>query len=400
MATPLCKVALLTCNYNGQDIRPITHCIRIYESMCKPYRTAEVILTNSKREANFLDSKVGDQIDFTIQNSWGGTYSLTSYVTALPDMFKTNSIHDDQVTIGTVTQAFMRNKGTTVQWSGKNMPITAAIAAIHGIHIGTPLQVLSTSRGMIATDQIGSYVASGDHPFKVIQDLCARCGYGGYGTGSTVYFEDKYGAVIAPLEQLITAAPDNQLIDSDTWGTHWQHIFGGADAEKAILASKIYHKDGQASGGAGEQVKMSKVDQTVYDQKSKFPVINALQMGFGNLLQFAGRHGGLNLSMITDPARNNMSTDPATWAGPEANFKSQVRDGTNFLIRTTIESGFKDNFTAGKRVDVKLRAPMPGDPRNVQEGPLLIADLMHEAYFDNRDVQGTSTLRGVKIGRL
>jgi hypothetical protein len=402
MPSPICKVGLLQCTFNGLDTRALTHCIRIYETMCKPYRTAEVVLLNTDGQVNGLNPDVGDEIVFSIQDAWGQTYNMTSYVTAIPEQFTSNIIRQDMVTLGTVTGAFMRNKGSVVQWSGKNMPITDAIAAVHGMYIATPINVLLPSLGMIAGDNIGSYIASGDHAFKVIHDLCDRCTYGAVSTGSTVYFENKYSAVVGPLEHILnTSAIGGDLIDSDTWGYDYRHIFGGGGSEKQIIMAKIYHKDGQAGGDAGDQVKQAKQQLTLFNQQTKFPIMNAVQSIAGNakLLKHVGPFGGMSIKMVNDPQRNPQSNDPANSEMAENAFKSLIKDGTNYLIKFPIESGFKAQMTVGNRAEVTLRAPTV-DSVHAVKGPLLIADLMHECYFDNRELSGTSTMRGVKVGGL
>ena len=44
------------------------------------------------------------------------------------------------------------------------------------------------------------------------------------------------------------------LIQKDTWGTDYRHVFGGADADKAIIASKLYKKEGPKQGGGGSNI--------------------------------------------------------------------------------------------------------------------------------------------------
>lgn len=366
--------------------------------MCKYYRTAEIVLINGDGQVNQLALDVGDQVDFLVQDSRGQTYQMTSYVSAIPEMISTDKIRQSEVTVGTVTEAFLRDKASTVQSSHKNMPITTAAQMIHSMYIGTPLQIIEQSLGNIAQDQIGSHIVSGEKPATAIRNIIARANYASVNTGSTVYFENKFSHVIGPLEYFLTGSPiAAALVDRDTWGTDYRHMFGFDSAEGAILASKIYHKEGQASG-AGDQAKTAAQSQTTIDQSKRFPVINDVKKVLNpKFLRFIGGNGGGKiLTTITDAARNPLSTDPAIKALSEAAFKANVKDGTNWLIKTTIESGFKPMLTAGNRFSVTLRAPLTSQT-GVYSGALLAADVMHECYFDNREVMGTTTLRGVKI---
>lgn len=394
----ICKVGLLSCTYNGKDIKLMTHCIRIYETMCKAYRTAEVVMLNDHGQVTGIPGgvNVGDEVTFSILDSWGQIYNMTSYVTAAPDTLN-SAMHEDMVTIGTVTSAFMKDKANIVQHSAKNEVISATAQAIHSMYIGTPLQLPVASIGMIAMDQIGSYISSGEHPITAIRNMIARAKWPG-ASGAAVYFENKFGASLGPLEYYLNESPVGlKLIDSTTWGTDYRHIFGGAGAVNAVLAHKIYHKDGQA-GGAGDQAKAAGQSTTLFSQDKRTAVMNAIpSVNIPNLAKFiSSGSGGIAIHSFMDGARNNMSIDPALQAAAENAVKAKVKDGTNFLIKSTIESGFNDSFTVGNRITAFLRAPLES-PTEVFDGTLLLADVMHECYFDNRIVSGTTTSRCVVV---
>src|SRR4029078_2174612 len=307
------------------------------------YRTAEIVLLNGDGQVNQLQLEVGDICQFSFMDSLSQTYSMTSYVTAIPEMINADKMREDQVTVGTVSISFMKDRGDIVQASFKNTPVTAAAAAVHSEYIGTPLNGhtlgLISSMGMIAADDIGSYIASGDHPFTTIRKILARATFGGFGTGAAVYFENRYGAVINTLEAIITGAPVTslRLEQRDTWGVVGTDIFAIPRARAAILASKVYHKDTNSeSGGAGAGVKAASAAINIIDQFARIPVMKqAKTMMNGALGQFTGKNGGIQTSGLTDKARNPLSVDPATKQTAEDAFKAKVKDSTNFLVKTT-----------------------------------------------------------------
>lgn len=404
----ICKVGLNYNLMNGINVRSITHCIRIFESMCKSYRTAEIVLYNSDGQVNELGLAIGSPVSFEIQNGTGGMYQMDSLVIGIPEQFSTDGIRKDQVTVVTATSAYMKDRGSLVQHSFVNQTITSAIQTIHNQYVGGPLTTVMESKGMIAKDIIGSYIVSNDKPFKAIRDMANRATYGGVSTGATMYFENKTGHVLGPLESFFSPIKVTaELIQKDTWGNYWRDLFAGSDtqSEKAIIASKLYQKEvdpetagGGGGGGSGAALASAAQGKTVYDAAKRDHVVDraAIQIGMISpyLAPFVGKYGGRQITHIMDSARNDLAVDPSTKTEAENAFSARVKNGTNFLVKFTIDSGFKT--TVGEGVNVILMAPLRG-PIATISGDLLNADLMHECYFDNREVMGTTTIRGVKL---
>ena len=124
--------------------------------------------------------------------------------------------------------------------------------------------------------------------------------------------------------------------------------------------------------------------------------MDAVKSTHGPLSKWAmGSSAGLPLTnILTNSLKWPNATAPFTKIAAENAYQAKVKDGINYLVKTTIESGFEDSFTAGNRVTARLMAPLV-DPHNTLDVTLLIADCMHEAYFDDRIVNGTTTIRGV-----
>jgi hypothetical protein len=397
----VCQAAIPALDIKGTDCTKLAHCVRIYESMCKPYRTFEFVMLNTDGQINELSLQIGDTVEFVIANGERATYSATTYVIGLPEQFSTDGIRKDMVTIVTASAPFMQDRGALVQESYKNMPISTAIQMISGQYLKTGIRLMP-SLGMIATDSSGGVRINNEKPFTAIRNLANRMTYGGVGTGSTVFFEDKDGLVMGPLENFFTnMSVATDIIQKDTWGSSWRHLFAGEEAKKAILASKVYHREvpaeeGGQTGSSGSAIAAASQAKTLVDVGSKGIEVTPTRVfnTISTVVPFIGRYGGVRNILNMDSSRNSPSIDPSVKAEMEKAFRAKVRDGTNFLIKTTMDSGFK--MTVGKGVEVVLAAPLLS-PYNAIQGNLLIADLMHEAFFDNREVMGTTTLRGVKI---
>ena len=399
----ICKVALQYCVIRGINVSRVTHAIRIFESMCKPYRTAEIVLLNGDSQINELQLKVGDEAEFMIMDSQGKTYQMISYVTAIPEMFSTDKLREDMVTVATVTNEFMRDRANMVQGSYADMPATSAASIIHNQYISTPLQMGAPSAGPIAKgSEIGGHLVQNQKPFTAIRKILDLANPGGFKTGSYVYFANKIAMRMAPLEQLMVQGPVFDLIQKDTWGISGGHMFGAQDAWKSVLGSKLYHKEASPeAAGAGAAVKAGVQMKNVFDRKIRFPIAEQFAAKVLNpvaapFMATGGALGGRELSKVfTDEAKFPNATSPHIKEPAEADYKAKVRDGTNFLVKCTIEAGFMPQFTVGNRVHVSLMAPLTNE-YNVIEDDLLVADCMHEAYFDQRIVSGTTTIRGVK----
>ena len=388
----------MDCSVNGMNATALVQSLKIYESMCKPYRTAEITFYNNRSQLNLTSLKWGDPVNFAIRNSKGETYIMESYFTASSDDLTYDTVTESMLTITTATVAYFKDQANRVQHSFKNIPATAAASQIHSQYIGTQLQVMSQSMGMIAQDSIGGYVVTNKSPFKAIREILNRAVYGSVKSGASLYFENKRGHVIAPAEQLVNQlSPGVNLEQRETIGDDPYHMFGAGNAENTILVSKLFTKDSGIGDISATEAKVQQTAKTVFEQYGRHP-FERFEKGnssFGkSALSLFSKFPGVSTIEHRSEARNPKQVDPSIKTLQELAYKAYIKNGTNFLVKTTIEGGMK--LTCGEGVNVVLMAPML-EPYASIAGRLLVADLMHECYFDNREIQGTSTLRGVKV---
>lgn len=398
MILNVCKAGIRDCQVNNMDATSLVHSIKIYESMCKPYRTAEITFYNNRGQLNLTGLKWGDDVNFTIYNGRGEQYVMESYFTSSSDDLSYDTVRESMLTITTATLAYFRDQGNRVQASFKNTPATSAAQSVHSQYIGTPLQIMSPSVGMIAQDSIGGYVVTNKSPFTAIREILNRAVYGSVKTGSSLYFENKNGHVIAPAEQLINQlSPTVKLEQRESIGENPMDMFVGGAGENNILISKLFTKDGGIGDISATEAKVAQSAKTVFEQYGRHP-FERYEKGNsafpkGNFALFS-KFPGISTIEHRSEARNPKQVDPSIKTLQELAFKAYIKNGTNFLVKTTIEAGMK--LTCGDGVEVVLMAPLL-DPYGSIAGRLLVADLMHECYFDNREISGTSTIRGVKV---
>lgn len=402
------KCGLRACKIEGADVRRHIKSISIYETMCKPYITAKITVLDDNNIINTLQLRGGERVSFAIDAGFGRIYESIQYVLSVDGESTSENPRTSLYTITTATESYFNDKASMVQKSDVNITATQAASQIHSEYIGkdAPLNVLMHSLGMIAKSDIGGFITSNKKPFKAIEDIIERAGYGGLATGSTVYFRAANEYVIAPLEHLFKQmSAQETFIQSQTWGSHWTDTF---EAFNAIIdAQTVVEKDKSGRGGMNNIAAAAKGAVNLFDvAKGTEAIKQAGQIAtdtlggglIGAAAQFAkGKWGGISNVLQMDSRRNEVATDQGMNAVKENMFQAQVKDSVNYYIRVPIQTGI--NVTVGKGVDAKLLPPS-GDLNKVYNavgGMMLVADVCHECFFDSRERQGTTIFRGVQI---
>lgn len=403
------KVRLRKCTIKGTDFRYLVNNITVYESMCKPYITAKITVVDNNNAVNTLQLRGGEKVSFAFDGG-GRVYEMDTYILSLTGETSTQNLRTQIYQISVASESYFKDRANLVQKSFVNMPGTAAVQQIHETYVGgdAPLNILMPSLGLIAKDTIGSYITANVKPFKAIEDIAKKLTYGAYKTGSTVYFRNRDEYVFGPLEHIFnTLSPVESFIQKNTWGADWKDIFNSYNA--IIAASAVVNEDQVGRGGSQAISAAMNQAHTIYDHKLKKTVIqkmgsqisagaalgNAMLSGMKN---WSKKHGGIVNVLQMDSSRNELSTDAAMNAPQEKLFQAMVKDSPNYIIKVPIQTGI--NCTVGRGVNAKLLAPH-GDQntgRTTVGGLMLVADLMHECYFDDRLVQATTTMRCVSGG--
>lgn len=396
------------CTIQGADVRKHTQKISIYETMCKPYLTATIVINDTSNIINNLMLRGGERVSFVIDTGIGKIYESVQYILSINEAESQDNFRSMVYTIQTASESYFNDRAGLVQRSDVNIPATAAAQLIHSEHVGTdaPLQVLMPSLGMIAKSDIGGFVTSNKKPFKAIEDILARCSYGSIKSGSTVYFRDRDSYVIAPLEHLFnTMSAQEKFVQKQTWGADWRDTF---NAYNAIIhaSTKVNETEGKQRGGMNNIAAAAKGALNVFDVAQGKEVVmktaqaaKAIQGSLSGIAQQFGRgkFGGIPNVLQIDSRRNEPSNDQSLNMVEQNMFQAQVKDSVNYYIKVPIQSGI--NITVGKGAHASLLPPV-GDldkGRQLIGGLMLVADVCHECIFTDTIVQGTTTFRGVTI---
>ena len=389
-----------------------TQAVRIYETMCKPYLTAQLTINDTNNAINALQLRGGERVAIVLDPGLGKVYETVQYILQIDEQEDPQNFRSKIYQISTASESFFNDRAGMVQRSDSLIPHTSAAEAIHSEYIGTdaPLNIALPSLGMIAKQEIGGFITANKKPFKAIGDILARASYGGFKTGSTVYFRNAQEYVMAPLEYLFaTMGSQERFIQRQTWGAHWEDVFGGGpeSSYRAIIRATTKVKEGDKQvGGAAELAAAAKGALNVWDvTKGSEVVMQAASLAAavanpmaGLISQFGkGKYGGIPNVLQLDTRRNEASTDQSLNMVAQNMFQAQVKDSVNYYIKVPIQTGI--NVTVGRGFTAKL-IPPTGDLNkgtSLIGGLMLAADVCHEAVFTDALVQGTTSIRGVQI---
>jgi len=407
------KVRLRSCTLNGVSLYQYTQNIKVYESMCTPYIKCELtIIDNNGIIAGIAErsssSLAGMPVTFAFDD--GETvYERTEQTVLTVDAQPSEANKRVQVyTIGTIGVSYLNDRKSLVQKSFVNTNATNAAGQIHNQYIGTDagLRLLSASIGMIAKDSIGSFPISNVKPWKAIEDILRNRVTYGSAANPTVYFRDRSSYVMGPLQDIFRqASPAVTVVEKATWGTTVHDMF--VNAHYAIVAATLIVKKEDAAQKGHTKIHHSAAaamqSLNIWDQAG-----SKIAMEFGakatgiagivtSLAGGASKLGGSMNNLIFNSLRNDLSSEPALKRTQEQAFMASVADADKYLVKVPIRAGLK--LTAGGGVDARILAPAGASDRaRVVGGNMLVADVMHDCYFDKREAQAFTTFRGVKIG--
>lgn len=403
------KTLLLGCELDGANISRFVNSIQVYESLCKPYITAKIVVFDNNNVINTMNQAKGGLKGKPVYFAFTGgeeIYQQQQYVFEIKELPSQENLRYIVYEISTIGLAYYKDRANLVQTSPSNQPATAVAQQIHDQYLGgdAPLRVMMPSNGFLAQDTQGGFDIPNVHPFKAIRDVLDRATYSAFPSGTSVYFRDRDSYVMAPLEMLFaTMGEQARFIQSATWGTHIDHIF---DAHFAIISASTVTGNGEGGAGKGGNLAAAASQgHTIMDRK-KHQIINEAQAGLQSLAPwanmalpaFGSKFGGKINVLAMDESRNPLQTDPALFKRAANLFQAAVKDAANYHIKVPIKGGLK--CTVGKGIYAKLIPPVGdlGETTHPVSGRMLCADVVHTAFFDKRTVQGTTTIRAVLPG--
>jgi len=404
------KVRLNRCKLAGTYITQWVQNIKVYESMCTPYIKSDITVVDNGTDRMGTAGIIkgisaqtdlpGAPVDFSFH---GGdhTYVRNEQVVLTVDSQPAEENKRTRIyNIGTIGASYRDDKQGLVQKQFVNISAIQAAKQVHQEYLPSdpaPVNTPMDSQGPIAKDTIGSYTISNKKPFAAIEELLHRATYAGLPC-PTVYYRDADAFVMAPLFAVfLQASPQHSFTEYGTLGIDTSDIFdsNGRGHNSIIASSVIIKEDDLAKGGRNQLSTFKALTQqhTVFDwAKNIMPVDlpgGKTGGGFPNVLNF-------------NSYRNDLSHDPSMCKPQSEEFLARVKDADKYLVKVPIRYGSK--VTVGKGVQLRMIAAggSGGDSAQVPQsmeikGVFLVADVMHDCYFDHRTLMGTTTMRVVKV---
>jgi len=192
--------------------------IYVYEDICKPYFTATMVIENFLNVTElFLAPTVPVFISFVAPNDIGVSvvyeegFSILEYSTKIVDI---GAQGRSETTIQLVGLEYYKDHNNVVIRNFKNQIGTAAAREIHDsfISVNGSMSIPVPSKGMIGLDD-RAHEVDRLHPFTAIRNILTRCVFAQYPTCAPVYYRNKQGYKIAPLQYLLEAQSPVQLFE-------------------------------------------------------------------------------------------------------------------------------------------------------------------------------------------
>ena len=405
------KASLRTCTVNslpyyeiiGGDVKNNFHVkeLRIYEDICKAYFTGQLVIETMLNVSElFIQPTAPVTISFEAPRSDGGpTKTYTESFRIYSYDSKPLSGGGDarmQHTIQLIGQEYYNDRHNTVLENFPNIVGTAAAAKIHDryMSVNGGLEIKMPSTGLIG-QELHPHQVKNMKPIKAIHDILDRCVYAAYKTCTPVYFRDKSGYVMAPLQHILQTGPVLQA---------FKHIPAqGASLEQTMIGyNNIIHLRPVAPAGESSAAASAGTIASLINASSSFDVnlgkyietfntaAKVLNLPFMNkipglkgraqqMLQQAsrGRYGARMMFSMLDELLQKKQVDkngPGGYNAAQEAFLTTLNYAQKYWISVPLQTGV--NVTCGGRIDITY----PINDRPAQK-VLFVPRLIHELRF-------------------
>jgi len=392
----------------GCPISDYVHCVRVFETLCKPYLTAHLIVIDNNNLIDSLGIMGGTPCTLSFDSPPGDVvYDDDFLVLQLTGKQSPMNLKTQIYDIDLIGMPYFRDKANLVQKSFGQIPVTAAIQQIWDEYLsgskGTKLSIPIASTNMMGTEKDKSTI---DHkkPFAAIDQLRGYCVFPS--KSPSVLFRDNRETWLWPFKDLVKlASPIVNYIQKETWGAE---LFGGKDIYFAIIyaeadVDKNFNGEGLGGrGGSSSAAKTVSQGQAVFDMFKGFPEkFTAAASMFGGGLAAGMAAGGLGGSPNVQHTNSNRwqnAVAPFTKAMSEQGQAAEAKNGPQLKIKVPLQTGLL--ATVGKGVSVSLIGAV-GDnftsyAQNPMSGVWLVKDIAHELWTDKREVNGTTVMQLIR----
>lgn len=375
--------------------------LRIYEDICKAYFTGQLVIETLLNVAEvFLKPTVQVTLSFEAPRSDGGpTKTYTENFRVYSYDSKPLSGGADgrmQHTIQLIGQEYYNDKHNTVLENFANIPGTAAAASIHNqyMSVNGGLRIPFPSTGLIG-EQLHPHQVKNMKPIKAIHDILDRCVFAAYKTCAPVYYRDKQGYVMAPLQGLLETSPVRQKfkhtlaqgesLRETMYGyenvIHFRHVAPAGESSGAASAGTIAGLVNSSSFfdmKTGNYIESFAMATKIFN----LPFMNnipGLKSSAQQMIQQAsrGRFGARMMFNMIDELLQKRQVDkngPGGYNSAQEAFLTALNYVPKYWISVPLQTGV--NVTCGTKIDVIF----PVSDRLTSK-TLFVPRLIHELRF-------------------
>ncbi len=382
--------------------------IKIFEDHCKPYFTAQMTIETYQHAHDAFIFPTAEVIIDMTSNSSDRSFPSAKYrerfrifshesSEAKDNEFTVRHIH----TLSLMGQEYYNDKHNNVIQSDGTTTGTSAVQKIHSNYVQSNggLKVVAASRGLIGSDRM-PHQSMNVKPFKAINDILDKCTWAQYKTCAPVYFRNKNGHVVAPLQALLEQSPLGlNFVENQNQGNQTLKYLGTAAGYQAILSIKPLAPSGEASSG----IKASEVSGLMkgisyFESKSgqfnnvgnkinsllgNFSSVPGLQAKIQPMLREAykgNRGGGMLFNIINEimQHRSIAKGGPGGYAAAQEALVTALTYADKYWVSVPGQSGFK--VTCGDKIRVNYQTVNNGKSRNTVRN-LYVARLVHNIKF-------------------
>ncbi len=390
--------------------------IQIFEDHCKPYFTAQLVIeTYDHNHEWFLYPTSEVFIDVTCPSSdpsfpakrYAERFRVFSYESQ--QMPYGQQVTRIQHTISLIGQEFYNDRHNYVNQLDFNATATNIAKKIHDNFIQTTngnLRVSVPSSGMIGSEQVPHKLIN-QKPFTAINQILSRATWTRYPSSAPVYFRNKQGYVMGPLQHIMeSAAPALSFTEYPGAGNKWMQEFLGREKGYTMIQElKPLAPSGEASSGvrASEVGNLNQatawVDMlngsTKINDGNAAKILNKLGIKSSNpqanqkiqaMLAEAqrGRTGGLLFNVINELMQDRSVDKNGTGnfnVAQEA-FVTALTYSDKYWVTVPGQGGHQ--VTCGDKITVNFIKPQDSRPKNVTKR-LYVARLIHTIEFTRGD---------------
>ena len=290
------------------------------------------------------------------------------------------------ITLSLMGQEYYNDRLKTVMMPFSNITGTAAAAIIHSMYMAENggLNITSGSMGMIGTSQVPHQVRN-QKPLKAIHELLDKSVFPAYPSCAPVYFRNKPGYVMGPLQQLLESAPMVQTFTHQpAQATSLKQTMLGYDRINHLRPMSPPNEQQGSGGSSGGS------PQGFFD------------MAKGQVQKLVGGGGRGNFAILDTlhQALSIAKSGPGGFQSAEDAFLAQLSLFTKkFWVSVPTQTGV--NVTCGQRITIQY----PFTNQGLMSKTLYVARLIHDLRFTEGEdrqpvtINGTTDFFGVAWGQ-